>query len=119
MTDTLTDRARVRRAFTNLRRRGYTARMNFKCCQSCAWAQLEQDLNLDTDDAWNSVKVVFFHGQDDEAFRHDGSLERDLHVRWSGDRLDIACALVDQFGLDRVVVPDDGTATFRVKAVER
>ena len=58
-------------AFKDLRKKGYFARMNFLCCQSCAWKAVPQD----------AEKVVFYHDQDAENLKEGG----DLYLAWSGD----------------------------------
>lgn len=70
--DTL--RPLVRAAFGELRKDGLICRMGFMCCMSCACAALEPMLKERKKSA-----AVYFHRQDDEAFR-DGN---DLHVRYA------------------------------------
>jgi hypothetical protein len=82
---------RIRNAFVELRTKyGFFARMNFWCCQSCAWA--------DIDDA--KTNVVFFHNQDNDnlnenatcylAHRGDAALavkilkKHNISVEWDG-----------------------------------
>lgn len=105
----MTDRQMVREAFAELRRQGYTAKMNFSCCSSCAWYELSE--------AGKADKAVFFNRQSNDAF--DGpTLVRDLYLQWDGDHKVIAKALRAQFG-KRVVAPKDTATCFRIKAVAR
>lgn len=62
-------------AFKDLRKKGYFARMNFLCCQSCAWKAVPQD----------AEKVVFYHDQDADNLKEG----MDLYLAWSGDANEI------------------------------
>lgn len=59
-------------AFEELRKLGYFARQNFWCCQSCAWYAIPED---------KSSKSVFFHGQDADDLKENGS----CYVSWDGN----------------------------------
>lgn len=80
MTTAITnDKAAFTLAFRNLRKRGFFARQNYLCCQSCAWSSIPEE---------KSNKVVFYHQQDNESF--DGrDLERPIHLAWGGDGKEI------------------------------
>lgn len=67
-------RPRVAEAFKALRKTGRICRMAFRCCMSCATAELEPMLKERGKSA-----AVYFHRQDDESFR-DGY---DLHIRYA------------------------------------
>lgn len=67
-------RAALRTAFANLRKQGWTARMNFWCCQTCAWSALSACVK-ETDN------VVFFHGQDNASLKADD----ECYLAWQGD----------------------------------
>ena len=67
-----TFRNHIRKAFTELETHGYTTRMNFLCCQSCAWNALSNE---------EVKKAVFYHNQDNENLRESQS----LHLAWNGD----------------------------------
>jgi uncharacterized protein (TIGR02996 family) len=69
------DRNRVKWAFVAIRPYGYFARMNFWCCNSCAWASVPLD----------KCDVVFFHRQDNEAFIN-GNIKKGypLFLSWRG-----------------------------------
>jgi hypothetical protein len=60
-------------AFKALRRKGYFAKQNFLCCQSCAWAEIAE---MGYDD-----KAVFYHAQDYDNYK-DG---QDFFLAWDGD----------------------------------
>lgn len=64
----------VAKAFKTLRRSGLICRMAFKCCMSCACAELEPMLKKSGKRA-----AVYFHRQDDASFR-DGY---ELHIRYA------------------------------------
>jgi hypothetical protein len=97
---------RIKTAFKHLRKVGVVARMNYTCCQSCGWAQLESDYpDMKDDDT-----VVFYHSQDNEAFDKKGNLlvtsywdggelkehTHKLCLRWNGDGALIRGALQSQ-----------------------
>lgn len=75
----MTTKDKVDRAFLELRKIGYFAKQNFKCCQSCGWAEVPEDAD----------KVVFYHAQDNEAWNDDGELDFPLYLAWSGDAKEI------------------------------
>jgi hypothetical protein len=61
----------LKRAFKILRQRGYFAKANFWCCQSCGLRAIPDDKR----------KYVFYHAQD-----NDGLNERGIcHLNWGGD----------------------------------
>lgn len=66
-------------AFKELRKLGYFARQNFKCCQNCAWAAVPMD----------KAKVVFYHAQDNEDLMRYG----ECYLAWTGDVDEIAAVL--------------------------
>ena len=74
-----TVKERIRDAFKQIRKQGGIARMNYTCCQSCAWAEIESDYPDANDDS----TIVFYHRQDAEALTKYGNLERDW--TWKGD----------------------------------
>jgi|688.fasta_scaffold869179_2 hypothetical protein len=63
-------------AFKHLRKKGYFARMNFQCCQSCGWAAVAEQ---------QADKAVFYHAQDHESFKEG----EDLFLAWSGNAYEI------------------------------
>ena len=64
--------AQLKNAFNRLRRRGYFARQNFSCCQSCGCASIPEK---------HESKYVFYHQQDDEALLQRG----ECYLSWAGD----------------------------------
>lgn len=95
-------RESLRKAFVELRRLGYFCRMNFWCCQSCAWYDVGQK--------GKEGKVVFWHNQDDERFREDG----ELYLAWSGDADEIFNVLTKH--CLNVTKPENEHTRFLVKA---
>ena len=69
---TRTFRNHIRKAFDELETHGYTARMNFECCQSCGWNALGEE---------EAKKAVFYHNQDNE---HIPKFKA-VYLSWSGD----------------------------------
>jgi hypothetical protein len=65
-------RERLTIAFRALRKEGYTARQNFWCCQTCAWAALTEE---------QAERAVFYHHQDRDALNRTGR----VMLAWSGD----------------------------------
>jgi len=64
------------KTFKDLRKKGYFARQNFTCCQSCGWAEVPEEY---------SNKAVFYHAQDKESMKRNG----DLYLAWSGNGREI------------------------------
>lgn len=85
------------KAFRALRKEGYTAKQNFMCCQSCAWAELSEK---------EAEKAVFYHNQDYRDLKH----HQDLYLAWAGDGNHIANTLRN-FGME---VDWDGTPNTRI-----
>ena len=83
-------------AFKDLRRKGYFARMNFLCCQSCGWAAVPND----------NANAVFYHAQDHESFKEG----EDLNLAWSGNAYEII-GILHRRGL---ICEWDGTAEKRI-----
>lgn len=75
----LEKKSNLNEAFKELRKLGYFARQNFKCCQSCGWAAVPVD----------KAKVVFYHHQDNERLMKSGVCD----LAWSGDLEEIAGVL--------------------------
>lgn len=75
-------RGAIRTAFTKLRAKGWTARMNFWCCQGCGWAALG-------DKCTEQSNVVFFHQQDNE----DLVKKNACYLAWQGDGEALVAAL--------------------------
>lgn len=100
-----THRQRIKAALTKLSRTGFTTRMNFSCCQGCAWAELSAKGKKDGDD------IVFFHRQDNEAFDEDGNLKESLHIAHSGH----AYQAVDALRAEGLTVEWDGDTSTRIE----
>lgn len=94
-------RKRLRKMFTKLRKNGFMARMNFMCCQSCAWNEIGQ-----TDPA--SKNVVFYHKQDNDKipFGH-------VYLAWSGD-INVIYQAISAAGL---YTDHDGNEDRRIKVM--
>jgi hypothetical protein len=84
-------------AFQDLRRNGYFARMNFKCCLSCAWYEIPNE---------EADKVVFYHNQDNYDFKQG----EDLYLAWAGNANEII-SILQRRGL---VCEWDGSANSRI-----
>lgn len=69
----MTDKAKLTAAFRELRRRGFIARQNFKCCSGCAGAALGNEL-VERHKAGKPLPrgVVFYHRQDAEDLASSG-----------------------------------------------
>lgn len=86
--------SRLNEAFKDLRKAGYFARQNFKCCQSCAWAEIPEE---------KSDKVVFYHAQD-AAHKADD----EMYIGWSGDGKEI-CDIFAKHSIDTEWDGDNNT----------
>lgn len=73
------------KAFAELRKKGYFAKQNFMCCQSCGWAALTDE---------QAKNAVFYHNQDYRDLKYGD----DLYLAWSGDGYFIARTL-ESFGM--------------------
>ena len=73
------------KAFAELRKKGYFARQNFMCCQSCGWAAMTDE---------QAKNAVFYHNQDYRYLKYGD----DLYLAWSGDGHFIARTL-EGFGM--------------------
>lgn len=74
-----TDKQVFNEVFKALRKKGFIARQNYMCCQSCGWSSIEIEYDINDDS-----NVVFYHAQDYEAF-NNGNLEYMIHLAWNGD----------------------------------
>ena len=86
------------KAFEDLEKKGYFAKLNFWCCQSCAWAAITDK---------EAEKAVFYHQQDAEDLRDTGS----CHLAWSGNGQEIVDVLTEN-GMD---VEWSGSENSRIK----
>ena len=94
-------RSNLRGAFADLRKKGYFARMNFWCCQSCAWADVPEGM----DD-----KVVFYHAQDAQDMNDRWGYFKEVYLAWAGDCNEIREAFENR----GFVVDHDGTHSTRI-----
>lgn len=74
-------RAKITAAFKSLRKHGYFARQNWKCCQTCGGAAIPEA---------KQDKYAFYHMQDDASIS-DGY----CYIAWEGDGNIICQALFD------------------------
>src|SRR5579863_6308129 len=68
----------VKKAFSNLRKEGFIAKMNFMCCGSCAGYNIGADFDKKVLEGLQPNHYpkgcVFFHHQDNQHFEDDGVL---------------------------------------------
>lgn len=69
-------KSNLTKAFRALRKKGYFAKQNFMCCQSCGCAAIPEE---------NEKKYVFYHSQDNDDLRQYGY----CYLAWSGDGKEI------------------------------
>lgn len=86
------------KAFSELRKKGYFARQNFMCCQSCGWAAVPTEYG---------DRAVFYHGQD----REDLKKGRDLYLAWAGNGQEIV-KIFEKYGFS---VDWNGDSNTRIK----
>jgi len=72
------DWEKIRMAFINLRKIGWFAEMEFKCCEPCAW------WNLD----YEPEKAVFYPLANSFVFDKYGNLAKTLLLNWRNSNLD-------------------------------
>jgi hypothetical protein len=83
--DTKRVRSGLREAFKILRRRGYSAKANFLCCQSCGWKAITGNPYRPEN---GTSKIVFYHAQDNDDLNERGV----CHLAWQGNGLEIKLA---------------------------
>ena len=127
MTDTRTDRARLKDAFAELRNRGWVAHMNYYCCQTCGCAAIHDEAEAGlgrpmSPEEQASLRYAFWHNQDDEAFqitpnraKKDQMLHSPLHIAWGGNGHELQAVLESQ----HLTVEWDGSDTRRVGVLPR
>jgi len=69
-----TDYDRLQQAFGQLAAEGFLVRENFTCCQTCGWAEADDELANAVEQGRPFKGVVFFHQQDTESAVEGGSL---------------------------------------------
>lgn len=73
----MSDKDKIAASFKQLRKEGFFARMNFLCCQSCAWAGIPEG---------QSTNVVFYHKQSARALDKYGRLDQHgMHLYHGGN----------------------------------
>ena len=92
---------RIAKAFADLRKQGFVAKMNHACCQNCGWAAIDEDED----------NAVFFHAQDYDSYLEEG----ELYLAWRGDSKAICTAIRDQ-GL---IAEHDGSENNRILVKDR
>lgn len=65
-----TVRAALKEIFKELRKEKVIAKMNYKCCMSCASYAIGEDLDKRTD----MIGTVYWHRQDEDGFKERGKL---------------------------------------------
>lgn len=103
----LTDKQVFNNMFKTFRKEGFIARQNYLCCQNCAWNAVESDYDAD-----ENSKIVFYHGQDAEAFEGK-TLTRTLYLAWQGTGADgrKIREIIEEHGFE---VDWDGTNGMRI-----
>lgn len=99
----MTTKDKVNKAFRLLRKAGYFAQQDYWCCQSCAW-------NAVPEDSYDSGKVVFYHHQDNDAWKGK-ELGKRLYLAWAGDGNEIV-RIIQSVGL---ATEWDGTENNRIQ----
>jgi hypothetical protein len=84
----LSDRERIRDAFSVLRGIGFNAKMSFECCNSCAWSRIE----------CRKSGAVFWTIPADSAFDMDRNIQSPLFLQWFGDAR-VICSVLRSRGL--------------------
>lgn len=70
------DKPLLNQAFKELRKKGYFARQNFLCCQTCGWDAVPYE---------KSRKAVFYHGQDAQHIKSGNIDEHGIYMCWDGN----------------------------------
>lgn len=94
----MTIQAKLTNAFKELRKLGYFARQNWKCCQTCGWAEVPDD---------RSDRAVFYHAQD------KATLDKQdyCYLAWDGDGQEIVAVLEKH----NLIVNWNGSENTRIK----
>lgn len=95
--------------FRQLRKEGYTALANYKCCNSCAWAAIDDEVRQ------SEKGYVFWHKQADDDFKKTGTLRlnfgHDVEVM-SGEVAEHVVKLLKEKGIP---VEWDGNINKKIK----
>lgn len=100
---------KIRKSFAALRKKGFFARMNFWCCQSCGWYAIEQ---LEKEGKIQEDRAVFYHLQDAESFRKPGL---NLRLAWRNSSLGSSLEIVDELRKHGLVVIDPPNSSKRIE----
>lgn len=90
------EHSKITIAFRSLRKKGYFAKQNFMCCQSCGFAAVPEGIE----------KVVFYHNQDKQRASKNGH----VYMSWAGDGNEI----VAELKAAGAVVEWDGSESTRI-----
>lgn len=109
----MTDKTRLKNAFADLRKRGWFARMNYLCCQTCGFYSAAQAIKArtgDTSDDDVTTPILFYHAQDNERAFAGGTrnIQGTLYLSHSGDAC-VAVGVLVSHGLDVQWDGDNGT----------
>lgn len=74
-------KAELNNGFKALRKKGYWARQNWTCCQSCGWYEVPDD---------KADKAVFYHKQDGAQLKESNPK---VYLAWAGDGNEITSVL--------------------------
>ena len=91
---------KIERAFEVLRKEGFVAEQNWKCCQGCGMAALPK----------GTEKYVFYHAQDEENLMDNST----VFLAFGGGGTKIADALINE-GL---IVNWNGSESMRIQVLD-
>jgi hypothetical protein len=92
---------KINNAFRSLRKKGYFARQNFWCCNTCGWHAVPDN---------QADKVVFYHEQAADDLKDTG----ECWLSWSGD----ANEIIKTFETAGVPASWDGDVNKKIKIVQ-
>lgn len=81
---TIDSKEKLNAAFEELKKIGYFAEQDFWCCNTCALADIPNDVN----------KFVFYHKQAADELKNCS----ECHIGWDGDGKEI-CAVFEKHGI--------------------
>lgn len=74
------DKQLFNQIFRDLRKQGFIARQNYKCCQLHGWDAMVSEYGVNSES-----NVVFYDIQDYDAFNNDNILTKTIYLSWQGD----------------------------------
>jgi hypothetical protein len=80
------------KSFKELRTRGYFAKQNFSCCQTCAVYEITEEMGREN--------YVYYHQQDNQNRKNYET----FNLGWNGD-FDLICNTLEKYGV--VVIDKD------------